>query len=265
MSLWTTFLYQPLINLLMFVYQSVGGGLGVAIITMTILIRAALLPLTMPSLKSSQKMQELKPELDKLKEKHGKDKQALAQAQMDLYKQHGVNPLGGFLPMIVQLVVLIALFQAFNNVLRANGNTIAQLNQILYPFNQLAKNTVLQTKFLYLDVTKPDVISLGDALKLGFITIGKLPGPLLLLAAVSQYFSSKITMPKAVKQQTDKSSDSPEDMAMSMQKQMLIFMPVMTILIGLNFPSGLVLYWLTFSVVMVVQQVLLKKIKKTKE
>lgn len=84
MSLWHTLLYQPLINILILLYQLLGRNLGLAIIALTLAIRGALIPLTLPSMKSAQKMKELTPELEKLKKKHAKDKQALAQAQLKL-------------------------------------------------------------------------------------------------------------------------------------------------------------------------------------
>lgn len=261
MGIWFTFLYQPLVNILLFLYQAVGGNLGVAIILITVLIRLALLPLTLPSLKSAQKMQELKPELEKLKNKHKDDKQALAQAQLELYRQHNINPLSGFLPMVVQFVVLIALFQALNNVIKPS-NGVGELNSVLYPFVQLPANAHLNTRFLYLDVTQPDVFPLPSAIDLGLLSISVLPGIFLLGAALVQFLSSKMMVPKpsalSAKGKAGETGGE-EAMASAMQKQMMYFMPLMTIFIGLRFPSGLVLYWLTFSLMMIVQQLYLKK------
>ena len=105
----------PFVNALFAVYYMI-GNFGLAIILVTIVIRLILLPLVMPSLKSAQKIRELQPKLNKLKEKFGNDKQALAKAQMDLYKQEGVNPMSGCLPQIVQIAVLLLFFYAFNMV-----------------------------------------------------------------------------------------------------------------------------------------------------
>src|SRR3989304_78922 len=108
------FIVNPINQLLIFLYGLTGNNLGFAIILLTLIIRGVLVPPTIPSLKSAKKLQELKPHLDKLKEKH-KDKQKLQLAQLDLYKQHGVNPAAGCLPQVAQLLVLIALYQVFIN------------------------------------------------------------------------------------------------------------------------------------------------------
>ncbi len=230
------------------------------------------MPLVNPSMKSAQKMLELKPELEKLKNEHKDDKQKLAKAQLELYQKHGINPAAGFIPMIVQIVVLIALFQAFNQVLNSNGQT-AELNKILYQAVQFKDEVVINTKFLYLDLTKPDTFALNSELNLGLFKLNQLPGAFLLSAAVFQYLSSMLMSPTkqqaTIKPLKNEKKESTEDMAMSMQKQMTFMMPLLTLFIGMKFPSGLVLYWLTFSLAMTVQQLYQKKfnslsiIKKT--
>jgi len=263
MNIWFTLLYQPLVNALIVCYD-IFGNLGLAIIALTAAIRTILIPLTAPSLKTGQKMKELAPELAKLKKKFGKDKTALAKAQMELYKQHGVNPTAGCLPQIVQIVILIALFQAFTKVLRSNGDIITNLNEILYPSLQLAKDTVINAKFFYLNLTKPDLIILPFKIGIGNFSFDKIPGIFLISAAAVQFMSSKLMMPsiKTEEKIAKKTEAKSDDMATMMQSQMLYLMPIMTLIIGYTFPSGLVLYWLTFSLFMLVQQKLLKKGKK---
>lgn len=232
-----------------------------AIIGLTVAIRAALIPLTAPSLRAAQKMRNLQPELDKLKKKHKKDKGAFAKAQLELYKKHGANPMAGCLPQIVQIIILIALFQAFSQVLRADGDIIEKLNKILYLPLRLAQEEKMKTSFFYLDLTKPDMLPLPFKFGLGGFVIDKVPGIFLLLAAVSQFLSSKMMVPKVAKEKklAQKTEERTDDMAVAMQEQMLYLMPAMTILIGFTFPSGLVLYWLTFSLFMLFQQKLVKK------
>jgi len=115
-QLWHLVLYQPLVNALIFLYQLLFHNFGLALIVLTVAIRLLLLPLTRSSMKATARMRELAPELEKLKKKYGKDKQAYAKAQMELYKQHGANPAAGCVPQIIQLIVLIALYQAFIQV-----------------------------------------------------------------------------------------------------------------------------------------------------
>lgn len=260
MNPWHILLYQPLVNALIAFYE-VLGNLGFAIIGLTVVIRAALIPLTAPSLKAAQKMRELQPELEKLKKKHKKDRTALAQAQMALYKKHGANPAAGCLPQIVQIIILIALFQAFSKVLRADGDIIVKLNEVLYPSLQLAADTVINTKFLYLELTKPDLITLPFKIGIGPLSTDRLPGLFLLAAAGIQFLSSRLMMPVAKKEEqlAKKTKGKTDDMAAVMQEQMLYLMPIMTLLIGFTFPSGLVLYWLTFSLFMFGQQKFMQK------
>jgi len=256
MNIWQIFLYQPLINILIFMYQALGSNLGVAIIGTTILVRLALIPLTMPGMKSAQKMQELKPELDKLKQKYGNDKQGLAQGQIDLYKKHNINPFGSLLPTILQFLLLIALFQVFTTALKP-GADINSLNSVLYNFVKLPESTQINTQFFYLDVTKQDVFSLPSPINLGPISIPSIPGLFLIGAVLVQFLSSKVMMVdigKSVNKNDKKKNGSSEDMMMSMQKQMMIVGPLMTLIIGINFPSGMVLYWFVISLTMIFQQ-----------
>lgn len=243
-----TLLYQPLVNALFFLYR-IFGNFGLSVIGLTVLIRLILIPLTMPSLKAAKKIAELAPEIEKLKKKYGNDKKGFAQAQMNLYKENGANPAAGCLPQIIQLVVLIALYQAFIQVLKTDGDVIAKLNGVLYPSLRLAEGTVINTKFLYLNLSNPDVF------KLPGLTFA-IPGFFLIGAALMQMISSKMMQPSVKKAQevaaaTEKKDD---DMATAMQSQMLYLFPLMTIFIGYSFPSGLVLYWFVFSLLSAIQQ-----------
>lgn len=259
--MWHTLFFQPLVNALIWLYLVLGHNFGLAIIALTTLIRAALAPLTAPSLKSAEKLRSLQPELNALKEKYGGNKQEFAKKQLELYQKYGVNPAAGCLPQIVQIVILIALFQAFNQVLHANGDTIAKLNEVLYQPLKFAPTAVINSRFLYLDLTKPDTIAIPAINFFNLFTLDKLPGLFLIGAAVTQFISSKLMMPAslATKAKAQKSPQQADDMAAAMQSQMLYLMPAMTLFIGFSFPSGLVLYWLTFSLLMLIQQLWLKK------
>lgn len=257
--MWYSFFYQPLVNALIFFYHLLGGNLGWAIIGLTVAIRFVMTPLTLPSLKSAQKIKDLQPELNKLKEKYGHDKQEFAKKQLEFYREKGVNPAAGCLPQIAQIIILIALFQAFTQVLTQNGNVVESLNKILYPSQQLSAETVINNRFAYLDLTQPDLFTI-PAVKIFDWTLDKFPGIFLLLSAVTQFLSSKLMMPAAGKAKAlaKKTPEGGDDMAAAMQQQMLYLMPLMTLFIGFKFASGLVLYWLTFSLFMLGQQLVLK-------
>jgi len=248
MEIWNTLLFQPLVSLLV-VFLKTFGNFGIAIIVLTILLRAVLIPLTIPSMKAQKKMAELAPVIAKLKKKHAGDKAKLAKAQMELYKQAGANPAAGCLPMIVQFVILIALYQAFIQILQVDGkDVVAKINEIVYPFLRLPQEAKVDLSFLYLNLAKPDTVNIPG--------LPPLPGLFLILAAISQLLSGKMIAPvaKIVEKEAKKTPEKSDDMMASMQSQMLYLFPVMTIFIGYSFPSGLVLYWFIFSAFQLVQQ-----------
>ncbi len=250
--MWNTLLFQPLLNALIAFYH-LFGNLGAAIISLTLSIRVLLLPLTLPSLKTAQKMKDIAPKLEKLKKKHKDDKEALAKAQMALYKKEGIRPFAGFLPQIIQIIILIALFQAFREVLGNNGG-IEKLNQLLYSFLRLPADAQISLKFFYLKLSEPDTINLFGR---------NVPGLFLIAAAATQFLSAKVMMPTAKKerQAAKETEDKSDDFASMMRTQSMYLFPLMTLFVGMRFPSGLVLYWFVFSLFNLVQQFIIKRRK----
>ena len=250
MNIFQVLLVQPLANGLMLFYRILGQNLGVAILGFSLFLIFILRPLTKPYLNSMKKIKELEPEVSKLKKKYLGDKMGFSKAQADLYKERKINPAAGCLPYLLQFAVLIALFNVFTTALAGDGNAMVKVNRLLYPALRFDQNQVLNTKFLYLDVSKPDTFNLPG------IPFG-LPGLFLILATIAQFLSVKITTPYiSVEQKVAKSTKSEtDDMQVSMQKSMIYTLPLMTLFFGLSFPSGLALYWLVFSIVSVWQQV----------
>lgn len=240
-----TIFIQPLANLLV-IFSNIFGSLGWGIIVITLLIKAILIPVMIPSLKSGEKMKQLAPQLEKLKKKYEKDKEKLAKAQMALYRSEGVNPAAGCLPSIVQLVILLALFQVFNRVL--NPESIDQLAKMLYSGVSLPPEGI-NFSFWYLDLTRPDLIA------------GRLPGLFLTFSAIAQVLTARLSSPviKKAKDSAEKTPPKSDDLMVSMQKQMIFLMPLMTIIIGFRLPSGLILYWFVFSLTSLIQQYLVSK------
>lgn len=249
MGIWDTLFLQPILNGLLVFYHLLFNDLGLAIVALTVSIRLVLTPLVLPSMKGMQRMREFTPELNKLKVKYKDDKKKLMQAQADFYKSKGINPASGCLPQIIQLVILIALFQVFTQTLPVNGEVVEKINRLAYPPFSLKEP--LNTSFLYLDLAKPDVFRLP-----GFPF--PMPGPFLLAAALIQFLSSKMLVP-AVSRQAKEAKKTPggmDDMMAATQQQMLYLFPLMTIFIGFTFASGLVIYWFVFSLFQLVQQYL---------
>lgn len=249
MNIFTTLLIQPLANGLIIAYRILGENMGIAILGFGLFLRVILNPLTKPYMESMKKMKNFAPQLEKLKKKHKGDKIKLAQAQSEFYKQKGINPGAGCLPYLLQIVVLIAFFNVFSRVLTPDGDIVVKFNELLYEPLKFGAQEVINTKFLYLDVTRPDVIGLS------FLPI-PLPGPILLLAALVQFVSAKIMAPyvKEKEKAAKKTKEKSDDIQAAMQKSMIYTFPLMTLVIGTRFASGLALYWLLFSVYQAIQQ-----------
>jgi YidC/Oxa1 family membrane protein insertase len=249
-NIFTLLLVQPLTNGLILCYKYLGQNLGVAIIIFSVILIFALRPLTKPYLQSMKRIREMEPQLAKLRKKFGSDKVKLSQAQAELYKQNKINPTAGCLPYILQFVVLIALFQVFTAALSGQDIASGKLNELLYAPLKFSDTQAVNTKFLYMDVSKPDTFNIPG---IPFA----LPGLFLLLATVAQFISVKITSPYIAKEQkiANKTKSELDNTQVAMQKSMTYMMPLMTLIFGLRFPAGLALYWLVFSVVSVWQQV----------
>jgi len=213
---------------LLFFYKLFGGNLGYSVIALTILVKAILLPLMIPTVKSAKKMQDLKPHLDKLKQKHT-DKKILQQAQLDLYKEHGINPAAGCLPQLLQVAVLIALYGVFL--------------KDFFGKTEIA-GILVNPSFLYLNLNMPDQYYIFPVLA----GISQFVFSLMMQSGVE----SHVLSPNK-KEEKKKEEDSLE-MAQSMQQQMLYMMPLMTIVISLKFQSGLVLYWIVSTIFSIAQQ-----------
>jgi len=257
-------LIAPFVNALFGFYYWL-GNFGWAIVLVTLVIRLILLPLLWPSLKSAKKIRDVQPKLNKLKEKYGTNKQALAQAQMALYKEEGINPLSGCLPQILQIVVLLVFFSAFNLVTGFSGSgkkgSVEEINAQLISSFKIEEGFDFDLNFLGSDLSMSPSKIFSQGISVDLV----LPLILLLGSGVLQFLSAKMMMPAAkigetVAEKTKK--DKEDDMMSAMRTQSLYMMPAMTILIGWNFSMGLLLYWFTTSALMMGQQVLVNKVNK---
>lgn len=248
MNIFNLLLIQPLANGLVVFYDILFHNLGLSIIFFSLFLRLILNPLTKPYMESMKKMRELQPQLDKLKKKHKGDRAKIAQAQADLYKNKGVKPGAGCLPYLLQIVILIAFFRVFMISLGAENPT-ESLNALLYPALQLAPGEVLNTQFFIWDLAVPNT----------FMITGipfALPGVILIAAAAVQFLSAKITQPynEMSEKVAKKTEGEADDFQASMQKSLILTMPLFTIVFGMRFPAGLALYWLVFSATQAYQQ-----------
>jgi len=224
--------YQPILNLLIFLYNIIpGNDLGLAIIAMTVIIKLILLPLSKQSIRSQKSLQDLQPKINELKKRYADNKGAMGKAMMELYRQEKVNPFSSCLPLLIQLPFLWAVFGVFRNGL--NGQSL----NLVYSF-----------------IHRPEII---NPLSFGLIDLSKPNVLLAVLAGLAQFWQAKMMSTKRPPLKSKGSRD--EDMMAIMNKQMLYFMPALTVFIGLTFPGGLALYWLTTTVLTALQQLYLFK------
>ncbi|PIR77816.1 MAG: hypothetical protein COU30_00415, partial [Candidatus Magasanikbacteria bacterium CG10_big_fil_rev_8_21_14_0_10_38_6] len=225
-ALFELILFQPIFNAFVGLYNII-PDVGFVIITITLIIKLVLYPLTSKSLKAQKSLADLQPKLQDIKETHKGDQQTIAQETMKLYKNHKVNPFGSCLPLVVQIPILLALYW----VLRA-GLTHADFT------------------FLYSFVKNPGTI---NTLAFGFLELSRVNIVLAALAGGAQFFQAKLMYQKRAPKEAGEGAKDENMMAM-MNKQMLYFMPFFTFLIGLSLPAGLTLYWFISTAVTALQQ-----------
>lgn len=240
MAIFDSVVYHPIYNILVFFYNTVPGyDFGVAIILTTLLIKTLFIPLSKKQIESQKKMQELQPQLKEIQKKYKDDKEKQTKAVMEFYKENKTNPFAGCLPLIIQLIVLIAIYRVIINISQA-GLIINQGD--LYTFISNPGN--VRHLFLnFMDLTKPNYV-------------------LAFLSAIAQYYQTKMLFQsRGTPVATDKTSEEP-DFAAIMNKQMLYLGPGITFFIGVTFPAALALYWFVSTLFMIFQQMVIFKAKK---
>jgi len=227
-----TILIQPVINLLLLLYKFLGHQTIVAVAMVTLLLRLALTPLQLRQQQGARRQQELKPKMDEIQKKYKDDKEKLAQEQMKLYREAGINPLGGCLTLVIQLPLMIGLYQAIIRVLAATPLQLLALPSDIYRWIPgLSTLLPLQSQFLWLDLALPDPFYI-------------LP---VLVVVTSWYYQKLLTPPAA------------DPQAESMNRQMMIMMPLMTGFFSATYASGLAIYFLISNLVGVLQYFLFRR------
>lgn len=233
----------PIFNGLMLLYH-LFGDMGLSIVVLTLVIRLVLFPFTLQQLKSMKATQALQPRMAEIRKKYAKDQQAQAAAMQSLYKEYGINPLAGCLPLVIQLPVLYGLFYALNNVLRLPANLttpdqkLHYINSLLYPF------VPRFTTFPNIDLNWFTFLNPSWHFSLGA------PDPthvLPILAGLATFISMRMSMPK-------NQPANANDPSAATTKTMQYMMPLITVFFGWSFAAGLALYWTMSSIFQAVQQ-----------
>ena len=223
-QIWDLIALQPVMNMLIVLTHYLFSSFGLAIIALTIVVNILMYPLTKKQLHATQAMQSLQPRLAELQKKYGKDKQRMAQEQMRLYKESGVNPAGCLVPMLIQLPIWIALYQSIIRVLAWTPEDFLGLSRFLYSWPIVYSSLPLPDMFLGFNLAVPHPV-------------------LAVLVTITMWLQQKmVTLP------------STDPRQQSMSRMMLWTMPLMFGLLCLSFPSGLALFWVTSSVIRILMQ-----------
>ena len=262
MNIFDIALVNPILNVLVAVYQlltmlHVPSTLGFSIILLTIIIRLILSPLLHQSLKQQKKMQQIMPEINKLKEKHKGDSKKLQVEQMALFQKHGVNPASGCVVMIIQIPILIALYQVLlgSVCLTTKGArslclpTVNSINSRIY-FDGLKLHHLWDTSFFGL--------SLGHTPSQLLPQVGFWIALVAVLTASLQLIQSKMMM-APLSSQPKKDKKMQEDFATAFQTQSMYLLPVMVGFFSFTLPFGLSLYWNTLTIFGIIQQYMIQK------
>lgn len=226
-SIISKILYQPLFNALIFlVWLMPYHNIGIAIIILTIILRIILLPSSAKSIVAQKQMQALQPELDKIKALHKDNREAQSKATMDLYQRNKINPLGGCLPLLIQLPILIVLYYVFRS-----GLDTSHFN-LLYSF--MPKPEYMNDIFLGIKLSNPSIY-------------------LAVVAGLLQFWQSKQMAPKKPINAAGKADKSTQLQGM-ITNQFTYIMPVFTIMIAMRLPAALALYWSVTSLFSIAQQ-----------
>jgi len=221
-------LYRPLFNALIFLYETIAfGDLGVAIIILTIIIRFIFYPLFYKTFKHQAIFQRIQPEIKQIQEKHKDNRNRQAEEMMALWKKHKVNPFSSFLLLLVQLPVLIALYQVFRS------DFFQEIAINAYSF--IPQPETLNTEFLgLLNLTKPNILIVG-------------------LAVISQYFQGKLALSR---KKTDAGQASPAE---KVSRQMVFIGPAFAAIFLFNLSAAIGIYWATTSLFSLIQQIVINR------
>ena len=211
-----------MLNFLVLIYIYT-GNFGIAVIALTLFIKLITNPLNDKALKSQKVMAEIQPKLQEIQKKYKDNQQKQAEEMMALYKEKKFNPFSGIILLFIQIPILWALFYVFKG-------GIAIRPELIYPFISLPH--AINPDFFGIDLSKPNII-------------------LAVLTAVAQFFQAKTATPPASKSGSKDTASQVSDM---MQKQMVLFLPLITFFVLFKLPAALGLYWLITTIFTTFQQ-----------
>jgi len=236
-----------MVNVLIWIYNLFFHNFGLAIVIFTILIRLITYPLTAQQLKSQKKMQELQgsKKWQDIQKKYKDNKEKLAQEQMSIYKEMGINPLGSCLPLIIQFPIMIGLYQAITLAMASAPIQLLNLSRMLYSFIPGSQLIPLNAKFLWMNLGLPET----NTPLLNILGFG-LP-IMTILVVLTTYVQSKVMAPPPT---------NPGDQAAQMSRTMNLTMPLLMGFIAYSLASGLALYFIVSNLLGIAQYAMMGKI-----
>lgn len=247
MNIFEILLVQPFMNILVLIYNQlialhIPNALGFSIILLTIVVRFALYPFMQQSLTQQKKMMAINPKLNKIKEKYKNDVKAQQMAQIALFKEEGINPASGCFLLILQIPILIALYQVLIKVI--SDKSINDINRYIYSDSFKLKE-LWDFHFFGLSVAVKPQDLMAQSL---FLAVG-----IAVLTGALQLIQSKMMSPKKADKPKQQPGKEP-DFASTLQTQMLYLLPVMVGFFAFTLPFGLSLYWNTLTIFGIIQQ-----------
>lgn len=226
--MWDVVIVRPILNLLLLLYKYLGNETIIAVTLVTLVLRVLVTPLMLKQQQAARKQQELRPKIMEIQKKYKDDPQKLMEEQRKL----GLNPLGGCLPSLVQLPLMIGLYQAIIRALASTPLQLLELPRDIYRWIPSFSSLIpLKSQFLWLDLALPDPL---------FVL------PILVVA--TSWFYQKLITPPALDAQAE-----------AMNKQMMLMMPLMTGFFALTYASGLAIYFLITNLVGILQYYLFRR------
>jgi YidC/Oxa1 family membrane protein insertase len=235
--MWDAFI-TLMINIMLFIYNLIGQNFGWAIIIFTVLVRLVTYPLTAKQMKSSKEMQDLQAskEWNDMQKKYKNDKEALAQKQMEIYREKGISPFGSCLPLLVQFPIIIGLYQA---IIRTLAVTPIQLVNLSKHINDGANLIPINSQFWWMELSEPERLPI----------LGVAVPVLAILVVITSYIQTKMVTPAGG------AADNAQGAQMT--QAMTLYMPFFMGYLALTFASGLALYFIATNLATIAQYVIL--------
>ena len=233
-SIFNTVFYQPLYNGLIYLMGTFSiFDAGVIVVLFTVIVKLIMFPLSLKATKAQMEMKDIEKDLERIKEQY-KDKQEQTQKTIELYKEKNINPFAGFVVLLIQLPIIIALYQIF---LRSGL-------------------PVVNTELLYSFVTSPLSINMTF---LGLVDIAGKSIILALIAGISTYFQIAYATPPVSEPEPGKKPTMQQDVMKMMQTQMKYGFPVLVVFISWSVSAAVSIYWITSNLFTIAQELYIRK------